>query len=195
MLNLLKLLFYLVITVVIIILAGSFVLPGEAVVTRSIEITAPPEKVFAIVGDMHRFQEFSPWAELDPNAKYAYEGPPTGVGQKMSWTSDNANVGSGSQTITEYDPPRHVTSELDFGLDGQIAGDLGPGAVRRRHQGDLGFQVEARRHSRALVRPDVRQLDRRRLRKRSRQAEAGGGTAGGGPRRQLKMFSPCSSTI
>ena len=119
MLNLLKLLFYLVITVVIIILAGSFVLPGEAVVTRSIEIKAPPEKVFAIVGDMHRFQEFSPWAELDPNVKYAYEGPPTGVGQKMSWTSDNANVGSGSQIVTEYDPPRHVTSELDFGPMGK----------------------------------------------------------------------------
>ena len=94
-------------------------LPGEAVVTRSTEIAAPPEKVFAIVGDMHRFQEFSPWAELDPNTKYTYEGPPTGVGQKMSWTSDNANVGSGSQTITEYDPPKHVASELDFGPMGK----------------------------------------------------------------------------
>ena len=26
----------------------------------------------------------------------------------MSWTSDNANVGSGSQTIVEHDPPKHV---------------------------------------------------------------------------------------
>ena len=78
MLTILKWLFYLVVTVAVIIVAGSFVLPGEAVVTRSTEIAAPPEKVFAIVGDLHRFQEFSPWAELDPNTKYTYEGPPTG---------------------------------------------------------------------------------------------------------------------
>jgi uncharacterized protein YndB with AHSA1/START domain len=118
-LRLLKFLFYLVVTVAIIIVGGSFLLPAEAVVTRSTEIAAPPEKVFAIVGDLHRFQEVSPWAELDPNTKYTYEGPATGVGQKMSWASDNAAVGSGSQTIIEYDPPKHLASELDFGPMGK----------------------------------------------------------------------------
>ena len=130
MLTILKWLFYLVVTIVVIIVAGSFLLPGEAVVTRSTEIDAPPEKVFAIVGDFHRFQEFSPWAELDPNTKYTYEGPPTGVGQKMSWTSDNANVGSGSQTITEYEPPQARRLGTGFRADGQVAGDLGPRAHR-----------------------------------------------------------------
>jgi len=91
----------------------------------------PPEKVFAIVGDLHRFQEFSPWAELDPNIKYTYEGPPTGVGQKMAWVSDNANVGSGSQTITEYAPPKHLAAELDFGPMGKSLAtwDLEPSAA------------------------------------------------------------------
>jgi len=127
-LKFLKFLFYLVVTVAIIIVGGSFLLPAEAVVTRSIEIAAPPDKVFAIVGDLNRLPEYSPWAELDPNAKYAYEGPVTGVGQKMSWTSQNADVGSGSQTITEYDPPRHVASELDFGPMGKATAswDLEP---------------------------------------------------------------------
>lgn len=119
MLRLLKWLFYLVVTIVIIVLGGSFLLPPEAVVTRSTEIAAPPEKVFAIVGDLHRFQEYSPWADLDPNIKYTYEGPATGVGQKMSWTSSDPNVGSGSQTVTEYDPPRHVGLDLDFGQMGK----------------------------------------------------------------------------
>lgn len=119
MLKFLKFLFYLVVTVAIIIVGGSFMLPAEAVVTRSTDIAAPPEKVFAIVGDLNRLPEYSPWAELDPNAKYTYEGPATGVGQKVSWTSQNPDVGSGSQTITEYDPPRHVASELDFGSMGK----------------------------------------------------------------------------
>lgn len=119
MLRLLKWLFYLVVTVAVIVVAGSFLLPSEAAVTRSTEIAAPPEKVFAIVGDLRRFQEFSPWSDLDPNMKYTFEGPESGVGQKMSWASDKADVGSGSQTITEYDPPRHVGLALDFGPMGK----------------------------------------------------------------------------
>jgi uncharacterized protein YndB with AHSA1/START domain len=119
MLKLLKWLFYLVVTIAVLIVAGSFVLPGEAVVTRSTEIAAPPEKVFAIAGDLHRFPEFSPWADLDPNIKYTLDNPAPGVGQKMSWVSDNAKVGSGSQTITEYDPPKHLAAELDLGPMGK----------------------------------------------------------------------------
>jgi uncharacterized protein YndB with AHSA1/START domain len=115
MLKFLKFLFYLVVTVALIIVGGSFLLPAEAVVTRSIEIAAPPEKVFAIVSDLNRLKEYSPWHALDPNTKYTFEGPASGVGQKMSWVSDNANVGSGSQTITKYEPPKHVASELDLG--------------------------------------------------------------------------------
>ena len=118
MLRILKWLFYLVVTVAVVVLAGSFLLPGEAIVSRTTEIAAPPEKVFAIVGDFRRFKEYSPWAELDPNIQYTYEGSATGVGQKMSWTSDNENVGNGSQTIIEYNPPMHVASQLDFGQMG-----------------------------------------------------------------------------
>jgi uncharacterized protein YndB with AHSA1/START domain len=118
-LKFLKFLFYLVVTVAVIVVGGSFLLPAEAVVTRSAEIAAPPEKVFAIVGDLHRLPDYSPWAELDPNTKYTYEGPATGVGQKVSWMSDKADVGAGSQTITEYDAPRHAASELDFGPRGK----------------------------------------------------------------------------
>jgi len=118
MLTVLKWLFYLIAAVAIIIVGGSFLLPGQAVVTRSTEIAAPPDKVFAIVGDLRRFNEFSPWADLDPNIKYTLEGPESGVGQKMNWTSDNADVGNGSQTITSYEPPNFVESKLDFGMRG-----------------------------------------------------------------------------
>ena len=118
MLTVLKWLFYLIAAVALIIVGGSFLLPGQAVVTRSTEIAAPPDKVFAIVGDLRRFNEFSPWADLDPNIKYTLEGPESGVGQKMNWTSDNADVGNGSQTITSYEPPNFVESQLDFGMRG-----------------------------------------------------------------------------
>ena len=119
MLTVLKWLFYLIAAVAIIIVGGSFLLPAQAVVTRSTEIAAPPDKVFAIVGDLRRFNEFSPWADLDPNIKYTFEGPESGIGQKMNWTSDNADVGNGSQTITRYEPPNFLETQLDFGMRGR----------------------------------------------------------------------------
>lgn len=119
MLRVLRWLFTLIVVVAIIIVGGAMLLPSTVVVSRSIEIAAPPEKVFAIVGDLRRFNEFSPWADLDPNTQYAFEGPAQGVGQKMVWTSASDKVGSGSQTITEYQPPARAASDLDFGPMGK----------------------------------------------------------------------------
>jgi uncharacterized protein YndB with AHSA1/START domain len=119
MLTVLKWLFYLIAAIALIIVGGSFLLPAQAVVTRSTEIAAPPDRVFAIVGDLRRFHEFSPWADRDPNIKYTFEGPESGVGQRMNWTSENKDVGSGSQTITKYEPPNFVETQLDFGIRGR----------------------------------------------------------------------------
>ena len=117
MLRLLKWVFYLVVLAAVLVVGGSFLLPATVTVSRSIDIAAPPEKIFAIVSDLRRFNEFSPWAELDPEAQYVFEGPEVGVGQIMKWTSED--LGNGSQTITELRPPSHVASALDFGEMGR----------------------------------------------------------------------------
>jgi carbon monoxide dehydrogenase subunit G len=127
----LKFLVGLIAALVVLIVGGGYLLPGEAVVQRRITIEAPPEKVFAIVGNMKRFNEWSPWAELDPNTKYTFEGPETGVGQKMSWTSANPNVGSGSQTITAFEENKRTATELDLGGMGkaQASMELSPSGM------------------------------------------------------------------
>jgi uncharacterized protein YndB with AHSA1/START domain len=91
-------------------------------------INAPPDKVFALVSGYKRFNEWSPWAELDPQAVYTFEGPELGVGAKMNWASNDPNVGSGSQTITEHVPNSRVAVDLDFGAMGksQAYWDLKP---------------------------------------------------------------------
>ena len=105
-------------------IGGAYVLPDEAVVQRQITINAPPEKVWAIVGDMKRFNEYSPWAELDPNTKYTFEGPDRGVGQKMSWVSEDPNVGKGSQTVLDWVENQRLVNELDFGDMGKSLASL-----------------------------------------------------------------------
>ena len=113
----------------IIFIAGAYVLPGEAALDRHITINAPPEKVFAIVGDLRRFHEYSPWAEMDPDSKYSFSGPEKAVGQQMSWQS--AKLGSGSQTITDYVENRRIAADLDFGEMGKAKAsiDLSPAAA------------------------------------------------------------------
>lgn len=106
---------YVLIALLVVFMGGAYVLPGEAVVERTITVTAPPDKVFGIASDLRRFKEFSPWAEIDPGLHYTFEGPETGIGQKMSWQSDNPQLGSGSQTVVDYQPNTRFATTLDFG--------------------------------------------------------------------------------
>ncbi len=106
----------------------SLFLPSTAQVSRSISIAATPEQVFPYVNDLKRFNQWSPWAARDPEMVQTYTGAEEGVGQTLSWESDDPNVGNGSQTITESVLNSHVAAELDFGDMGiaQSAWDLEP---------------------------------------------------------------------
>jgi hypothetical protein len=97
--------------------AIALLLPRQVHVERSVAVRSPPMTVFEIVNGFGRFNEYSPWFELDPQAKYTYEGPASGVGAKMSWTSEERGVGDGSQEIVRSEPPRMVQSRIEFGGD------------------------------------------------------------------------------
>lgn len=97
--------------------AIGFFLPDSAHVERSIEIKAPQAKVFAMLSSFQRFNEWSPWYELEPTAQVTYSGPSVGVGAKMAWAGKD--VGSGSQTITGIDGAELIRIDLDFGPDGK----------------------------------------------------------------------------
>ena len=92
-------------------------LPQSAHVERSMTTTASPATVYGLVDGFKHFNEWSPWASLDPATKYTYSGPETGVGARMEWVSANPDVGSGSQEVIDAEPGRHVTHKLDFGMD------------------------------------------------------------------------------
>jgi hypothetical protein len=92
-------------------------LPKVATVERSTTIAATPETILGLTDGFRRFNEWSPWADLDPATKYTYSGPERGVGARMEWSSENPDVGRGSQEIIATEPGRSVTSTLDFGMD------------------------------------------------------------------------------
>ncbi len=105
--------------VIVVVAAGvGLLLPAQAHVERSITIAAPPSAVFAMANDFREFNKWSPWFGKDPDAEYQFEGPSSGVGAKMHWSSDQPDVGYGYQEIIESDPNRVVTTFLNFGPKG-----------------------------------------------------------------------------
>ena len=54
--------------------------PADFRITRTAAISAPPADVFAQVNDFSKWQNWSPWAKLDPAAKSTFEGPAAGTG-------------------------------------------------------------------------------------------------------------------
>lgn len=85
----------------------------EFSVGRSITVNAPVSSVFAVVNDLHQWEEWSPWAKLDPNIKQTYEGPPSGVGASYTWEG-NSEVGAGRSTVIESRPDERIQFRLDF---------------------------------------------------------------------------------
>ncbi len=103
-----------IIGVVAIAIVVAFILPRHAIVARSVEIAAPPSAVFALVGDLRRFGEWSPWTDIDPETVYTFTGPIDGVGQTLNWESGDKRVGSGSMSITAIEPDTRVDMEVMF---------------------------------------------------------------------------------
>lgn len=101
----------------VVFLAGAYLMPKTVNVERDITIDASPADVFPYVNDYKKFNEWSPWANRDPDAVYTYSGPESGEGAKISWEGSES-VGAGSQTITASEENRRVESELDFGDQG-----------------------------------------------------------------------------
>jgi hypothetical protein len=81
--------------------------PDELLIERQATIAAPPEAVFGQVNDLHKWDAWSPWAKLDPNAKVGFEGPAAGKDSAFTW-SGNDNVGEGRMTIVESRPAEFV---------------------------------------------------------------------------------------
>jgi uncharacterized protein YndB with AHSA1/START domain len=87
--------------------------PATFHVERSLSMAAPPDAVFAVLNDLHRFHEWSPWQKLDPAMKVTFDGPPTGVGSSIAWVG-NKDVGEGRMTLTETTSPGSLSEKLEF---------------------------------------------------------------------------------
>jgi uncharacterized protein YndB with AHSA1/START domain len=101
-----------VVVALAVVLAYAATKPDTFRVERSTLVKAPPEKVHALINDMHAFNTWNPWAKKDPGMKGNYSGPNSGKGSGYAWESEK--VGTGSMEIIDTAAPSSVKLKLDF---------------------------------------------------------------------------------
>ena len=85
--------------------------PATLTLTRSIEIAAPPDKIFPLINDFKRWEAWSPWEKKDPAMKRTWGSTTSGKGAIYAWDG-NSDVGQGSMEITESVPPSKVSIRI-----------------------------------------------------------------------------------
>lgn len=132
----------LLLIVVLLVGIGALLSP-KFTVSRSIDIAAPADKVYALVASPRQWTRWSVWNRRDPAMHIDYSGPDSGVGATWAWKS--ASQGEGRMSFTAAEPGRRVAYDLyfpDFGTTS--TGDLsfvaqGAGTrVTWVMQGDMG---------------------------------------------------------
>jgi hypothetical protein len=87
--------------------------PATYSVTRSAEVSGPPELAFGQVNDFHHWVAWSPWEKLDPAMKKTFTGAEAGTGAVYAWEG-NDDVGAGRMTIQASKPGEAVEIKLEF---------------------------------------------------------------------------------
>jgi uncharacterized protein YndB with AHSA1/START domain len=87
--------------------------PDTFRVQRATTINAPPERIFGLINDLHKWAAWSPYERKDPAMTRTHSGAMSGKGAAYEWEGDK-NVGKGRMEITDTSPPSKVTIKLDF---------------------------------------------------------------------------------
>lgn len=86
--------------------------PDSFRLERSVLIQAPPEKVYALVDDFHRWTVWSPFEKMDTELERSYGGASSGLGATYGWKGKRTGVGA--MEIIEAEAPSKILIKLDF---------------------------------------------------------------------------------
>ena len=109
------------ILVVIAALVGiGYVLPTDYSVSRTVQISAPPEVVFPHVADLRAWASWDPWKRRDTSISSTYSEGSTAIpGAWEKWKS--AESGEGRRVVREVDAPKRVRINFTHGAGEDVA--------------------------------------------------------------------------
>jgi effector-binding domain-containing protein len=139
-----------ILIVVALLVVIAFFLPQNVHVERSLEMNAPAKIVYNQVIDLHSWDKWAKWNQIDPEMKVEYINKGFGENAGYSWTSDHPNVGSGKLLITEAVHYDSIATSMDFMEEGTATSyflfneEAGKTNVLWGFDTDLGYNPIAR---------------------------------------------------
>ncbi len=154
-------------------LVVGYLLPGTWAADRSIEIHAPPERVFPLLDAPDAWRRWTQW----PDTGIVAEGPDRGPGARLTWR--DRELGEGSFEIVATESPRGVAYTVavqggSMRTTGTIRLESIPGGVllHWREEGDFGWNPLMGYWARAMERAQGAELEKSLIRLKE-LAEAG----------------------
>jgi uncharacterized protein YndB with AHSA1/START domain len=95
------------------VLAYAATRPDSFRVERTLDIKAPPAKIFGHINELRGWAAWSPYDKRDPAMKRSFSGPDKGKGAVYEWDGNN-EVGAGRMEVLEATEPSRVLIKLDF---------------------------------------------------------------------------------
>ena len=139
-----------VVAAVVVLVIVIMLQPSEFKIERSATFAASDSAVYTQINDFRLWDNWSPWAKIDPNMTVTYDGPVLGTGSQYMWNG-NEEAGSGKMMIIGSIPNKYIEIQLDFyepmastnTLIFTIEGDSTQASVTWSMTGTNGFMAKA----------------------------------------------------
>lgn len=110
----LKLFLGILVTLIVIVFIVASMVSGTYDVERTVTIEQPKTIVYDYIKYLRNQDNYSKWANIDPNMKKSFSGEDGTVGFISAWDSDHKDVGKGEQEIVKIDEGARIDYEIRF---------------------------------------------------------------------------------
>lgn len=110
----LKIILIIIGIIIIVPLVTALFVKKEYSIKREIVINKPKFEVFEYIKYLKNQDDFSKWANMDPNMKKTYTGTDGSIGFISAWDSNIEDVGKGEQEIKKIVDGERIDYELRF---------------------------------------------------------------------------------
>ena len=102
------------IVLAVILLIITILLPSGFIIEKTIEINAPPSKVFNLIYDLNQWSKWDPWVVETMDHHTGYQIEKSQSGYCLNWISYKGAVGRGKLTIIHSIPDSLIQTEIIF---------------------------------------------------------------------------------
>ncbi len=112
--KILKIIGLILVGIIALLLLVALFVDGNYSVEREVTINKSKQEVFDYVKYLKNQDQFSVWAQIDPNMKKEYRGEDATVGFVSAWDSEDPKAGKGEQKIIQIAEGERIDYELHF---------------------------------------------------------------------------------